>query len=222
MVFRRNLRDGKFPQVSRTLHSILTNFNNAVVWMVSTRPLISMSSSPCINPSVIVSRAHITIDITITLMLQFFLKFLATSTYLSFFSFFFSILLCSTGTVKSTMWNILFFAVRSGRLAETRWSVCVSKSHRVLCVSFSRTDSGLCVYHLFVWSNLNFSHNSQWISLPTQLCLVLYSFGANLLHSLLMWLIVFSLSLPTFTILLCHTYSCFYMICPYGIVLSCY
>ena len=27
------------------------------------------------------------------------------------------------------------------------------KSQRILCVSFSKTDSGLCIYHLFVWSN---------------------------------------------------------------------
>ena len=37
----------------------------------------------------------------------------------------------------------------------------------------------LCIYHLFVWSNFNFLHISQWITLPTQLCLVLYSFCAN-------------------------------------------
>ena len=48
----------------------------------------------------------------------------------------------------------------------------MSKSHRSLCVSFSRTDSGLCIYHLFVWSNLNFLHNSQWITLPAQSCQV--------------------------------------------------
>ena len=40
---------------------------------------------------------------------------------------------------------------------------------------------------------LNFLHNSQWITLYTQSCLVLYSFWGNLLHSL-MWLIVSSLS----------------------------
>ena len=34
----------------------------------------------------------------------------------------------------------------------------------------------------------------QWITLPTQLCLVLYSFCANLLHSLIMCLMVLSLS----------------------------
>ena len=60
-------------------------------------------------------------------------------------------------------------------------------------MSFSRIAAGLCRYHLFVWSNLNFLHISQWITLPTQSCLVLYSFCANLLHSLIMRLIVSSL-----------------------------
>ena len=46
----------------------------------------------------------------------------------------------------------LLFIIRSGLLAEMRESVCMSKSHRSLCVSFSRTDAGLCIYHLFVWS----------------------------------------------------------------------
>ena len=46
-------------------------------------------------------------------------------------------------------------------------------------MSFSRTGAGLCIYHLLVSSNLNFLHISQWITLPTQSCLVLYSFSAN-------------------------------------------
>ena len=37
-----------------------------------------------------------------------------------------------------------------------------------------RTDSGLGIYHFFVWSNLSFLHNSQWITFPTKSCLVLY------------------------------------------------
>ena len=81
----------------------------------------------------------------------------------------------------------------SSLLAEIRWSVFMSKSHRSLCVSLSRTGAGLCIYHLLVWSNLYFLHISQWINLSTQLCLVLYSFCANLLHSL-MWLMVSSLT----------------------------
>ena len=70
----------------------------------------------------------------------------------------------------------------------------MSKFQRSLCVSFSRTNVGLCIYHLFVWSNFNFLHNSLGITLPTQSCLFLISYCANLLHSLIMWLIVSSLS----------------------------
>ena len=92
---------------------------------------------------------------------------------------------------SSLFWGII---IRSGLLAEIRWSVCMSKSHRSLCMSFSRTGAGLCIYHLFGWSNLIFLHFSQWITLPTQSCLVLYSFYANLPDSLIMWLMVSSLS----------------------------
>ena len=41
------------------------------------------------------------------------------------------------------------------------------QSPKGVYVSFSRTGAGLCIYHLFVWSNLNFLHISQWIILPT-------------------------------------------------------
>ncbi len=69
----------------------------------------------------------------------------------------------------------------SSLLTEIRWSVCMSKSHRSLCVSFSRTDADLCMYHLLIWSNLNFLHISQWIALPIQSCLVSYFFPWRLL-----------------------------------------
>ena len=85
--------------------------------------------------------------------------------------------------------------IRSGRLAEIKWSVCTSKSLESLCVSFSRTDVELRIYHLFVWSNFNFLHNSLWITLPTQSCQVFCPFCVTLLHSLLMGLIVSSLLL---------------------------
>ena len=74
-------------------------------------------------------------------------------------------------------------------------------------MSFSRTDTGLCIYQLFVWSNLNFLQISQWITLPTQSCLVLYSFCAHLLHSLIMWLIVSSLSSHNLPFLFCCVLS---------------
>ena len=92
---------------------------------------------------------------------------------------------------------------------------------RSLYISLSGMDSGLCIYRLFMWSNFNFLHSSKWITLPTQSCLVLYSFYANLLHLLIMWLIISSLSSRNLHLLfLLHLiYPCFDMIGPYGIVL---
>ena len=89
------------------------------------------------------------------------------------------------------------WSFRLCHLIITTWSVCFSSSHWSLCFSFSRKDAGLCIYHLFVYSNLNFLRISYLITLPTQLwarCGVLYPICANLLHSLIMWLMVPSLS----------------------------
>ena len=54
MVFHWSLSNSKSPHVSRTLLSILAVLNNAVVWMVSTRPPTSKSSSPFNNPFIII------------------------------------------------------------------------------------------------------------------------------------------------------------------------
>ena len=111
--------------------------------------------------------------------------------------------------------------MRSGLLVGIRWSVCILKSHRSLSEPFSRTDAGLCIYHLFVWSNWNFRHNFQWITLATQSCLALYSFCANLLHSLIMWLIVSSLSPHSLRLLFCCLFSIFALILLVLMALSC-
>ena len=107
MVFHRSLSDSKSPQVSRTLLSILA-FNNAVVWMVSTRPPTSKSSRPFNTPSVTVPKAPITIGTIVTFMFHSFFNSLARSRYLSFFSHSFSFILWSAGTAKSTILQILF------------------------------------------------------------------------------------------------------------------
>ena len=140
---------------------------------------------------------HESIGTIVTFIFHSFFNSLARSRYLSFFSHSFRFILWSAGKAKSTILQILFFLwiiIRSGLLVWIMWSVCMLKSHRNLCVSFSRTGAGLCTYHLLVWSNLNLLHISQWITFPTQSCLALYSFCANLLHSLIMWLMVSSLS----------------------------
>ena len=87
-------------------------------------------------------------------------------TYLSFR--FLSVLSCGQPERQRQLFgrfsfSFLFFLFlmikRSCRLAEIRWSICISKSQRILCVSFHRTNSGLCINYLFVWSNINFLHN---------------------------------------------------------------
>ena len=151
--FHRSLNDSKSLQVSRTLLSILANLINALVWMVSTLPLISTSSSPGTNPFVTVPSLPITVGITVTFMFRSFLNSLERSSYLSFFSFSLNFTLWSAGTAKCTIRQVILFLLiitRLGRLAEIRWSVFISKSQRSVCVSFPRTDSGLCIYHLFV------------------------------------------------------------------------
>ena len=185
--------------------------------MVSTRPPTSNSSSPFNSLLVIVPNAPITIGKIVTFMFHSLFYFQARSRYLSFFSLSFSFILWSASTAKFTILQILYFffsfsfffffflliTIRSGRLAEIRLSVSISKSHTSFCVSFSRTAAGLCIYYLFVGSNLDFLHISQWITLPTKSCLLLYSFRANLLHSLMMWLMVSSLSPHNLYLLFC-------------------
>ena len=107
MVFHWRLSDSESPQVSRTLLSILAVFNNAVVWMVSTRSPTSKSSRPFNNPLVTVPKAPITIGVIVTFLFHSFFNSLAWSRYLSLFSHSFSFILWSAGTAKST--DFLFF-----------------------------------------------------------------------------------------------------------------
>ena len=151
--FTPPLADSKSPQVSRTLLSILADLSNAVVSMVSTHPLASKSPSPSTNPLVTVPRVPITIGITVAFMFPSFFNSLTMSRYFSFFSFSFNFTLWSAWATKSTirqiLFSFLFFIIsRCGRLAEIRWSICISKFQRGLCILFFRTDSGECTYYL--------------------------------------------------------------------------
>ena len=140
MVFHRCLSDSKFLQVTRTFLSFLADLNNAVVWIVSTRPLISKSFSPGINSLVTVQRAPITIGVIVTSMLLiffFFFNSLTTSRYLSFFFFSFNIG-TKVGTAKSTILQVLFFfcwlrlivwpRLRDPLLSQNPRGICASHS----------------------------------------------------------------------------------------------
>ena len=171
MVFHWSLSDSKSPQVYKTLLSILVVLNNAVVWMVSTRPPTSNSSSPFSNHLVTVPNAPITIGIIVTCMFHSFFNSLVRSRFLFFFSHSFSFILWSTGTAKSTILQVFFFLliiIKSSLLAEIRWSMCMPKSHRSLCVLFSRTDyyyyyyylEKISWYHIIVYKSFVFGSNT--------------------------------------------------------------
>ena len=105
MVFHWSLSDSKSLQDSKTLLRILAVFNNAVIWMVSTRPPTSKSSSPYNNPLVTITKAPITIGTTVTFMFHRLFNSLARSRYLSFFSHSFSFILWSAETAKSIIFQ---------------------------------------------------------------------------------------------------------------------
>ena len=148
MVFHWSLSDSKSPQVSRTLLSIL---NNAVVWMVSTRPPSSKPSSPFSNPLVTVPNAPITIGIIVTCMFHSFFQFPSkVKVLILLFTFFqFYSVVSRDSKVDYFASSLLFFffflliIIKPGLLAGIKGTVCMLKSHRSLCVAFSRTGAGL-------------------------------------------------------------------------------
>ena len=130
--------DFKWQQVFRTLPSILADFNNSVVWMVSTRPFISNSSSSFINPLV-----TITIDINVTFHSFFFQFSRKIQVFIFLFTFFQFYFVVSLDNKVHNFASSLFFVwiiLRSGRLAEIRWSVCTLKFQMSLCVTPEQAD----------------------------------------------------------------------------------
>ena len=182
MVFHSSLSDNKSPQVSRTLLTILIDLSNAEWWYLFVIWFLSLPV-PLPDPFGIVPSAQIAVCITVIFMIHSFFVFFCAlwqgPDIYPYFHFLLILLYCLPGQ-KSSLFGVFFFfffffltITRSGCMTEIRWSAVISKSQRSLFVSFSWTDSGLCIYHLFVWSNLNFLHNSHWIPFPDQSCLVL-------------------------------------------------
>ena len=141
MVFHWCLSDSKSPQVFRTRLRILAVLSNAVVWIVSTRPLTSKSTSPFNSPFVYVPNAPITIGIIVTFMFHTFFNSLARSRYLSFFSLSFSFIQPGQQSPQFCKFFFFLIIIRSGLLAEIRWSVCIITfiiySFRVFYISVS-------------------------------------------------------------------------------------
>ena len=148
-----------------TLLSILTDLNNAVVSMVSNRPLISKSSSSSTKPLVTILIWPIIIGITVTFMFtsffQFSCKVLGLIILFAFFQFY--PVVSRNGKVHKSagsffsFYNLFTFFhfywltdFSSDRLAEIRWSICFSKFQRILSVSFSKRILG-CAYSICLY-----------------------------------------------------------------------
>ena len=179
MVSHWSLSDSKSPQVSRTRFRILVNLNNAVIWMVSTHPLISKSSSPLINLLVTVPSGSFTTSITVTFMFHSFFSSLERSKrsrYLFFFSLSFSFILGTARMAKSTIWQVIIFLLtftRSGCLAEIRWSISIYiyflndlinlilvilVSTEVFLNCYHKTFLKLLVFLIFIFNYIIVSH----------------------------------------------------------------
>ena len=111
--------------------------------MVSAWSPISNSSSPFQKPSGIVSGERITIGTIVTFTFHWIFRYLtiSLSTGLSFRFFRYSVV-HRDDKVHYSAGSLFFWLTitSTGLLAKMRWSVCISKFWRLLCVSFSRTD----------------------------------------------------------------------------------
>ena len=174
MVFHRCLSDSKSPQISRTLLSILADLKK-FRWS----PLVLLFPSPPVPLSILwwlyLSCQLQLVSPSLSSSVVFFSS-LARSRYLSLFPLSFSSTLRSVGMAKSTIWQVPFFCWQSlGLVVWPRLNDSfVFQNPKEFCVSHFL----VCEYTiLFVLSNLNFLHISQWIIFPTQ------SFSALLLVS---------------------------------------
>ena len=163
MAFEWYLSDSKSPQVTWTLLSILSVLNNAVVWMVPTRPPTSKSSIPFSNPLVTVPNAPITIGIIVIWMFHRFFNSLARSWYLSFFSHSFSFYSVVSRDSKSRQfckfsffcWLLLSLVFRP-RLGDP--CVCRSPIGVYLCHFLGQMLG--CAYVIYSYSQIQISSRS--------------------------------------------------------------
>ena len=140
-----------------------------------------------------------TFGIIVTFMFHSFFIF---PRYLSLFSHSFNFTQFYSKVRKSASSLFIMIIIRSSRLAEIKWSVCISKSQRSLYISIS--DRFWVVHMPFVrMVKLQLLAQLPVDHLATQSSLVLYYFCGNLLLCLIMWLMVSSLSPHNLHLLFC-------------------
>ena len=156
--------DTKTLQGSRSLAIILAYLNNAVVWIVSFLPSISISSGrfqslwgqfQVLQSQLVLRSPSRSANFLVLWQMPKFLSFFSLALI---FTQFFAV------TTKSILHIFIFFffliIIWLCLLNGIRLSVGISKSQRILFILFFRADSGLCFYHLVAWSNFNFWYYS--------------------------------------------------------------
>ena len=147
MVFHWSLRDSKSPQVSNTLLNLLADLS------------LNGLHSSCyfqLHKSLYQSFGNCTKSTSYNwynrhLHVPHFLQFLGkVVVFIPLFTFFqlYSVISQDSKVHNSAGFLFLLIFIRSGRLAEIRWSVCITKSQRCWCVSFSMTDAGFFIVTL--------------------------------------------------------------------------
>ena len=110
------------------------------------------------------------------------------SWYLSILSCYFTMISWSPGMTMSMIkqrLTILSMHAIPGRLCSITWLVWIGKSHKILHLSSSSTESVICSYHLSLRSKWNFLHSRQWIFFATLSWVFRYWFLATLRKALL-------------------------------------
>ena len=175
MVFHRSLRDNKSPQVSRTLLSVLADLSNAVVWMVSTRPVIFKFFSLLPIFWWLYREHQLQLVWPSLSNSTVFLNSIVRSRYLSFFSLFFQFYLVVSRDIKVHNSSFSFF-VPYYYLFVWLWlrDPLVSQNSRRSCVSHSPGQILGCAYTICPYGQIKIFCTVP--SLPTPSCLVLYFF----------------------------------------------
>ena len=120
--------------------------------------------------------------------------------YFSIFSRCFTMIFWSPGLMMSMIKQLfatLSMHTISGCLCSTTLSVWIGKSHKILHLSISSTESGTCLYHLSLHSRWNLLYRSQWVFFATLSCLFWYWFFPGLGQALMMCVTVSTFSLQS-------------------------
>ena len=172
MLSHWSLSDNKSPQVSKTLLSILADHKNAVVWMVSTHPLISKSSSLYTNPFVTVPRASIIIDIIATFMFHSFFQIPSNvEVFIPLFTFFqFHSVVCRDSKVHNFTSSGFFFCFCFCFYNYKIWSSGRYSVIRLYLISlYACFPSQLVVFHLSLSDGKSLQVSRTVLSILTDL-----------------------------------------------------